>query len=1047
MYGTPQQPAGAPAVSNGQPTARLAGTRLHPVLVLAFGYSARHPSTGRPLREWVKALPKRSWDPDSRSWLVYATGGRPADMLAEAGFALTVRSITDPDTGLTCDINDVTDPVVFAGPAGERLVYPRLTGASEARFMVPALNEDATWDSTRGCYVIPPPAATLAPGSTALPDDFDRSLVRQVAGATGVESTPLAKAAVQQARSALAEHVGEVPAWFGLDLFGYQSLGAVAMAAGHTLIADEPGLGKGQPPETPLLTPTGWKTYGTIAVGEEVVGSNGLPTEVTGVYRRGRLESWWVMFGDESRTLVDFDHLWTVRIGSPSGREETIETRRLSHYLDEGLAVYVPLPHPIQFADCHTHHGRPLGGKEARRLGEVIRDRDQWGYSVLLYDFGCDPTLADDWDLPRELLFGSFAARVEFLRGLGIDGPDVRRHIDGVLPWRHKDPLTQLIQSLGCRIDGNDRLIGPAVVLALLAEHNLDPAKAAVLAGYGTKAPTVERQWIRASAVMPSERREIICISVAAEDSLYVAENFALTHNTRSSLAAASIGGGGQGESQRLLVVCPPVVLTHWRKEIEEAGVAGLRDGSGEIVSFVAGRKERPLPDKGVAIVPDSLLAARPALRNAVKEWAPDALILDEAHRARTWNAKRSVALREVAAVIPPGRRFAATGTPMMASPEELTSILAITGHLNPVFGGRQKFLSYFCRRNKYNAWVARPDRLAELKEMLDTHVWVRRIKAEVLKDLPPKMRSFQSVDVDLASFRAAHREVTAKVDEWIDSYRRRHPRRALPDEKAIEAWSRENIALSSPLRKAAGLAKVPVVIEMLSEWVEAQSEQFSEGPETGGTADRGFARPLIVWVHHHEVHDALMASLPDRIREVSASITGHTGAEERGQITEAFQAGRILVLFASITAAGVGITLTRSADAWFAETSFTPSDVVQAEDRINRFGQTRPVQITTLVAEGTLDATIQSVLLRKIHVLEQLVGGDQQVADASVAGGNSGAEVLREIALERVEKAGGKAGGSRRSSTGPATGPATASQPVDPADLARADFAEHDVA
>ena len=63
-------------------------------------------------------------------------------------------------------------------------------------------------------------------------------------------------------------------------------------------------------------------------------------------------------------------------------------------------------------------------------------------------------------------------------------------------------------------------------------------------------------------------------------------------------------------------------------------------------------------------------------------------------------------------------------------------------------------------------------------------------------------------------------------------------------------------------------------------------------------------------------------------------------------------------------------------------------SAITQAEDRQDRIGQTRPVQVTTLIAVGTLDERIQGVLQKKTVLLDQLLpGGDNAPAIAGLDG------------------------------------------------------------
>lgn len=460
---------------------------------------------------------------------------------------------------------------------------------------------------------------------------------------------------------------------------------------------------------------------------------------------------------------------------------------------------------------------------------------------------------------------------------------------------------------------------------------------------------------------------------------------------TRQALAALAILA-----PRRALILHPPVVSTHWLREVEASGIApahltsernrpvgrgahthdnSMPGGEPTCVAIRAGRKLPELPDRGVVLVADSLVAARKQLLDALTDWAPDAVVYDEAHRARTWTSKRSRAARQLAAVAPRGRVIALTGTPMLKDPDGLVPILAMTGHLDTVFGGRAAFLARYTRRNRYKAVVARKAAMPELGEKLRS-VWVRRSKDEVMADLPPKRRSTMVVDVDRTRFNAAHAEVQAHIDEWLDECG------GYPDSDDIRRWCGSNVGLISTLRVAAGVSKAPAAAEYVEQWTRTQPD-----------------RPLVVWAHHREVVAEIVASLPESVP--FGVIQGGVSASKQAELVDAFQAGELAALICSITAAGVGITLTRSSDALFVETDWTPALVAQAEDRIHRIGQVNHVIITTMVAEGTLDGHVHSVLNRKAELLDVVVPGDNRVG--ADAGGVSSAELLRSMVLHRM--------------------------------------------
>lgn len=442
-------------------------------------------------------------------------------------------------------------------------------------------------------------------------------------------------------------------------------------------------------------------------------------------------------------------------------------------------------------------------------------------------------------------------------------------------------------------------------------------------------------------------------------------------------------------KSKRTLVVCPPLLTTNWARE---AALAGLVPTVDDAIVIRAGRKEPDLPEQGTVIVPDSLLASRPALQRKIIDWGIDAMIVDEAHRLKTVGSKRSEAVLHVGthAVHPP---IALTGTPILGSPHELVPLLELTRMLCPVFGGRSMFLRDFCRQDRFGGWHARKSALPRLHKLLRDYVWVRRRKRDVLPQLPEKVRGQILVDVPMKTYRDAHKDVLQKVHAWISWWAERHDGQK-PSVEDLEQFAVESsFELVSQLRHAAGVAKIDAAAEIIADHVDSTGHEIVEGV-------RVWRRPLIVWTHHIEVAAALIGALPDG---QGAAIVGGTSDKERDSIVDAFQQGTIPVLIAAITKAGVGLTLTRSSDTLFVETSWVPAEIIQAEDRQHRIGATHPVLYTTLIARNTLDEPIQRVLNKKTTVLEKAIGNtDDSVAVLE----DTDAATLTDIAMTVIDEA-----------------------------------------
>lgn len=432
-------------------------------------------------------------------------------------------------------------------------------------------------------------------------------------------------------------------------------------------------------------------------------------------------------------------------------------------------------------------------------------------------------------------------------------------------------------------------------------------------------------------------------------------------------------------DTHRILVIAPPVLLANWGREITRTHHLDHIPGA-ELCTITPATKTvtaTTLPTAGYVVVSDAMLVSRRTLGSVLADWAPDLVIIDEAHRMKNPTAKRT---RQAAALTRTARTtIALTGTPIISTPLDVLPILDMLGHVHWFPGGTLR--SFEDRYTVPDRWGnARPfkKRLPELHALLEAFVWTRRTKADVLTDLPAKLRTTHTITPSHDDYVDAHRD----LDTAISKYLAHNPQ---IDMERLRAWATDNRRYVSQLRRATGLAKTEPAVD----WIRDHHD---------GAPDR----PLIAWGIHRDVLDGLASSLEPHMRV--AVIHGGTSHEDRDRTVQAFQAGQIDVLIAQIVAAGVGLTLTRSSDVLFVETDWTPAGVVQAEDRVHRIGQTAPVQITTLLAEHTLDAKIHATLAASIRTLDQLTpGSDHHVTDTHGAAEHATArDVLVRLVLDR---------------------------------------------
>ncbi len=172
------------------------------------------------------------------------------------------------------------------------------------------------------------------------------------------------------------------------------------MAAGTIEIAPLAYMrGRAQPTDTPVLTPDGFRPIGSLTVGDLVIGSDGKPTPVLGVYPQGEKDIYRVTAQDGASTLASEDHLWAVatrddrRRGKPLRvltTREMIGNLRAGHYHRYELPLHSA---PVRF----PYREVPM---DPYALGLLLGDGCLTGATTPGFATG-DPELA--WELQLRL--------------------------------------------------------------------------------------------------------------------------------------------------------------------------------------------------------------------------------------------------------------------------------------------------------------------------------------------------------------------------------------------------------------------------------------------------------------------------------------------------------------------------------------------------------------------------------------------------------------------------------------------------------------------
>ncbi|XP_042565675.1 LOW QUALITY PROTEIN: SWI/SNF-related matrix-associated actin-dependent regulator of chromatin subfamily A-like protein 1 [Clupea harengus] len=320
-------------------------------------------------------------------------------------------------------------------------------------------------------------------------------------------------------------------------------------------------------------------------------------------------------------------------------------------------------------------------------------------------------------------------------------------------------------------------------------------------------------------------------------------------------------------------------------------------------------------------------------------------LIMDESHFLKNMKTARC---RAALPLLKAAKRvILLSGTPAMSRPSELYSqILAVSPSLFPRF---HDFGARYCDA-KQLAWgwdYSGSSNLLELRLLLGETLMLRRLKREVLSQLPAKQRKVVIVTTDGINARTKAALSSAAKNLASGSNNK------MKEKEALLVYYNHTAE-----------AKIRPIMEYIMDMLECGREKF------------------LVFAHHKVVLDSVTKELQEKgVNYIR--IDGSTPSAERQQLCERFQfSEKSCVAVLSITAANMGITLHAADLVVFAELFWNPGVLIQAEDRVHRIGQTSNVDIHYLVAKGTADDHLWPMIQEKMKILEQVGLSEANLSD-----------------------------------------------------------------
>eukprot|EP01080_Neovahlkampfia_damariscottae_P000506 gene506-8020_t len=391
-----------------------------------------------------------------------------------------------------------------------------------------------------------------------------------------------------------------------------------------------------------------------------------------------------------------------------------------------------------------------------------------------------------------------------------------------------------------------------------------------------------------------------------------------------------------------LLIICPASLRVNWSMELEKWLAPWIKPQDINII--IHGKSS---VNSKINIISYELAVS---MNEKIVAQKFKSILIDECHYLKNPTTAR---YRTISPFIKAAKRCVLiTGTPALSRPNELFTQLDMMLSSKITWFDKYQFGTRYC--NASNTLFGFDDKgasnLHELNFLLTRTVMLRRLKDEVLTDLPPKVREHVHITIE-DKYRSELQKGLSKLKQNSSNLRNSSDPQDHSDKKF------ENNVEYNQLFQLSGQAKLKSVLNYLDGILE-------------------YKQKFLIFAHHIAILDAIQAHVKKQ-KIGFMRIDGSTPTMNRQKNTDKFQNDpECLVAILSIKAAGTGLTLHAASHVIFAELMWNPGELFQAEDRVHRVGQKYSVTVTYLLGKETLDDIIWTKIKSKLDVVENSLNG-----------------------------------------------------------------------
>lgn len=426
-----------------------------------------------------------------------------------------------------------------------------------------------------------------------------------------------------------------------------------------------------------------------------------------------------------------------------------------------------------------------------------------------------------------------------------------------------------------------------------------------------------------------------------------------------------------KGRLLRTIVLCPPIVISNWKKEF----LMNSKIPAEKIIPLIGHGKKRLETFLHYSKEPCIFITNYETLNMELYEhllaWAPEALVGDESHRFKSHNTQRSKRVDKLAN--PKVNRphvYLLSGSPVLNSPMDLfQQYKVMDGGItfgNNYFGFRARYFrdknAGMPKQKHFPDWALIPGAAEEIAEKMKNNS-MRVLKKDCM-DLPPFVRKILPVPMA-----PGQRKLYDSMLQDFVAY--------FTDEGGKEHVTSAILAMTKGMR----------LMQIASGYVKTVDDQ--EISVTGSEytpkqeALKELLQELVLESEQQVLVWACWKANYSQIREVCEDLKipyvelhGDITPTKKMENVDKFNSGVAKVLIGHPGSGGIGVNLVTASHSIFYSRSFSLEHDLQAEARNYRGGSEIHEKITRidLVTEGTIEEKVVEALANKQEIGEKLL-------------------------------------------------------------------------